>query len=219
MILDAARSTPRLRRAGPNRRVRLALFAGLLAATTLLAGCGGSDGGDELDPGSAESAPDYGPALERAPRRLAELYEPGGVVLDAGLAAFERQLEDLRGFPVVVNKWASWCGPCREEFPMLQSQAAERLDEVAFVGIDSDDNRDAAETFLRDHPVPYPSFFDPDLALARSLGADFGFPETVFIDAEGEIAYVRRGPYTSEDDLAADIDRYAIGEGEQGGPG
>jgi cytochrome c biogenesis protein CcmG, thiol:disulfide interchange protein DsbE len=194
----------------PRARGVLGLLCLLAVAAAGLAACG-EDSGDGLDPGAAAEAPDYGPALERAPRPLARLYEPGGVLLDEGREGFDRLLEELRGYPVVVNKWASWCGPCREEFPLLQAEAAKRLDEVAFLGLDSDDNPEAAATFLRDHPVPYPSFVDPDLGIARSLGADFGFPETVFIDERGEIAYVRRGPYETREELAADIDRYAVG--------
>jgi cytochrome c biogenesis protein CcmG, thiol:disulfide interchange protein DsbE len=191
------------------RFVATALAAALIAA---LVACG--DGSSsEVDPGNAAAAPDYGPALARAPAELADLYEPGGVVLEEGADAFEAQLERLRGYPVVVNKWASWCGPCREEFPHLQQQAAELLDEVAFVGLDSEDSTAAAETFLRDHPIPYPSYSDPKGEIARQIGADFGFPETVFYDADGTVTHVQRGPYTSEDDLADDIRRYALGDG------
>ena len=53
--------------------------------------------------------------------------------------------------------------PCRAEFPHFQEAAAEHLDEVAFIGIDTDDTDDAAETFLDEHPMPYPSFADPEL--------------------------------------------------------
>ena len=77
---------------------------------------------------------------------------------------------------MVVNKWASWCGPCRFEFPFFQEVAAERGDEVAFIGIDSDDSEDAARTFLDEFPVPYPSFSDPDEEIARALDAPASSP-------------------------------------------
>src|SRR5215207_1806792 len=60
--------------------------------------------------------------------------------------------------PVVVNKWASWCGPCRYEFPFFESQARKRKGEVVFVGVNSEDNRADAEEFLAEHPVPYKHF-------------------------------------------------------------
>lgn len=184
----------------------LSALAGLSAAV-VLAACGAQS---DLDPGNAAEAPDYRPALADAPPRLADLYAPGGVLVDGGLAAYSEQIEKLEGFPVVVNKWASWCAPCRLEFPHLQKQAAEHLDEVAFIGVDSDDSADAAATFLRDHPVPYPSFSDPDLDIARDIGVQTEFPATLFYDRSGEIVHVRRGVYGSEEDLAADIQRYAL---------
>jgi thiol-disulfide isomerase/thioredoxin len=104
---------------------------------------------------------------------------------------------------------ASWCGPCRFEFPFFQSQATKHGDEIAFLGVDSDDPEDAAATFLEELPVPYPSYVDPDSEIAESLDADREFPATVFIDSSGEQVFVHRGGYASEDDLAAEIERYA----------
>lgn len=85
-------------------------------------------------------------------------------------------------------------GPCREEFPAFQEQAAERLDEVAFIGLNAGDSEDSAATFLEGHPVPYPSFSDPDEEIATSCGATF-FPSTSFIDASAEVVYTHTGPY------------------------
>jgi len=147
--------------------------------------------------------------LADAPPRLAELYAEGDALLSGGVDAYEARLADLRGHPVVVNKWASWCGPCRFEFPFFQSLAAKRGDEVAFLGVDSNDSEDAANTFLEDYPVPYPSFSDPDEEIARAIGADFAFPSTVFYDDSGEVVFTKIGPYESERELAADIERYA----------
>jgi len=175
-------------------------------ASLALAACGSDD---QLDPGNAADAPDYSKLADAAPPAIAELYSAGGTLVGGGVDGFEEQIAKLEGHPVVVNKWASWCGPCRAEFPYLQNQAAERGDEVAFLGINTEDSDDAAETFLRGHPIPYPSFSDPDGDIARSIGAELEFPATVFYDERGEIAEVHRGVYASEDDLAADIDRYA----------
>ena len=192
-----------------DKRLRGATAAALAALALALAAC--SDSAGELDPGSAAEAPDYGAALDSAPPDLAALYDGGdGGLVDGGAAALEAELERLRGTPVVINKWASWCGPCREEFPVFQEQAAERLDEVAFIGLNSGDSEDAASTFLEGHPVPYPSFSDPDEEIANSYGATF-YPSTIFIDASGEVAYTHTGPYSDAEDLAADIDKYALG--------
>jgi cytochrome c biogenesis protein CcmG/thiol:disulfide interchange protein DsbE len=191
----------------PTRKPHRILIAIAVASAALALSACGSD--EELDPGNAADAPDYSRLADAAPPALAELYATGGIVVDGGVAGFEEQIAALEGYPIVVNKWASWCGPCRAEFPFLQSQAAERGDEVAFLGINTQDSDDAAETFLRGHPIPYPSFSDPEGDIARSLGAELEFPATVFYDEQGNVAEVHRGVYASEGDLAADIDRYA----------
>lgn len=186
-----------------SRRPRPVAALACLALLAGLAGCGGS----AEDP--PPEHPDYETMLRGAPPPLAALHRQGGELLGGGLAAFEQRLEGLRGHPVVVNKWASWCGPCRAEFPHFQSQAARWGTRVAFLGVDSDDSSDAAETFLGEYPVPYPSYSDPDLEIAaEALGARNEFPATAFFDESGERVYVHLGQYASEADLAADIRRY-----------
>jgi thiol-disulfide isomerase/thioredoxin len=177
--------------------------AALVLALALTSCSAGEDGGG----GAPE---DFNRALERAPDRLSWLYETPAIGALAGQGDFEATLSRLRGFPVVVNNWASWCGPCREEFPMFQAQAAKRLDQVAFLGVLSEDSSDAASTFLRDHPVPYPSVDDPDGELGTWIDrALVGLPNTLFYDGEGTLVYVKQGPYSDEKDLASDIERYA----------
>ncbi len=100
----------------------------------------------------------------------------------------------LRGFPVVVNVWASWCGPCRFEFPTLQKLSARYGKRVAFLGVNSQDSDDAARTFLAEAPVPYPSYTDPDKEIARSIGADLGLPDTAFYDRNGKLLLPQTGP-------------------------
>ncbi len=92
----------------------------------------------------------------------------------------------------------------------MQDAVAKRGDQVAFIGINATDTDAAAQTFLRDHPVPYLSFTDPDEQLSTSLGAAPGQPITIFYNAAGEKTYVHSGPYASEGALDADIDKYAV---------
>lgn len=178
-----------------------------MALVAALSGCG-----DSGDPGAANPdsrATDYETALADAPPKLARLYSRPNELIDGGTDAYEAELDRLRGFPVVVNKWASWCGPCRFELPFLQELAAERGAEIAFLGIDSKDGDDAARTFLEQFPVPYPSFTDPDHEIGDLLSGAREFPVTAFYDSDGELVFVHRGVYASKEDLAADIDRYA----------
>jgi cytochrome c biogenesis protein CcmG, thiol:disulfide interchange protein DsbE len=125
-----------------------------------------------------------------------------------GRDAFEARIQKERGTPVVVNKWASWCGPCRLEFPFFRDQATKRKGEIAFIGVNSNDSRSDAEDFLKEQPVPYRHFDDPKLEIAAAFNAVQAWPTTAYYDSKGKLAFVHQGPYTSEDDLAQDIERY-----------
>jgi len=129
--------------------------------------------------------------------------------LDGGREAFEAFVAKQRGTPVVANKWASWCGPCRAEFPFFRDQAKKLKSKVVFVGVNSNDNDNDAREFLVENPVPYKHFKDPKLEVAASFNGVQAFPTTAFYDKRGQLAYVHQGGYASEDDLAQDIDRYA----------
>jgi thiol-disulfide isomerase/thioredoxin len=194
-----------------RRTITTATAAALAVLALALAACGsGSDSGS--DPGA--KAPNYGAAVAKAPPRLKALYDQGGVLVPGGLDAFSAQLDAVRGYPAVVNNWASWCGPCRTEWPWLQQAAKDNLDRVAFIGVDGDDEDAAAKTFLEGHPVPYPSFADPDKNLANEVGATLvgGFPNTLYFDANGELVFTHQGVYEDQAALEADIRRYALGE-------
>src|SRR6476659_4596438 len=107
-------------RMGQITRMRAPLAAAVIGLLiTGLAACGSGASG-----GGASKAPDYQSALAGAPKPLASLYDQANQLLPGGTSAFEQRLADLRGHPVVVNKWASWCGPCRVEFPWFQDLSA-----------------------------------------------------------------------------------------------
>ncbi len=146
--------------------------------------------------------------LEGAPKPLAALNGQASNILTGGPKAFRARLKALRGHPVVVNKWASWCGPCRHEFPIFQQVSAERGRTVAFLGLNSGDALKPAREFLGDYPLPYPSYEDPDEAIARDIGAPANYPITVFIDEQGEPAFTKQGGYPTVAALEADIDEY-----------
>ncbi len=100
----------------------------------------------------------------------------------------------LKGYPAVVNVWASWCGPCRFEFPLFQQVSAKYGKRVAFLAIDSEDSDAAARTFLGEQPVPYPSYTDPDEDIAESIGAGRGLPNTAFYSRDGKLRLPQAGP-------------------------
>jgi cytochrome c biogenesis protein CcmG/thiol:disulfide interchange protein DsbE len=181
----------------------LALVAA--AGVLVLAACGSSSSET-----TAANAPDYRAALAGAPKPLARLYSHGDRLVTAGTQAFQAELDALRGYPIVVNKWASWCEPCRREFPYLQQLSARFGKRVAFVGVDANDKVAAANSFLGEFPLPYPSFTDPDQSISRLLGATAGFPATAFYDRDGQRVFVKQGEYASQADLESDIRRYAL---------
>jgi thiol-disulfide isomerase/thioredoxin len=146
--------------------------------------------------------------LRGAPAPLASLHGEANKVLGGGTKALEARLRSLRGHPVVLNKWASWCGPCRHEFPFFEHVSAARGKQVAFLGLNSGDNTSDAKQFLHEFPLTYPSYEDPDEKAARAVGAPANYPVTVFLDRKGETAFIRQGGYASEAQLQRDIDRY-----------
>ena len=150
--------------------------------------------------------------LAGAPAPLAALHARVNELTRGGKAALDAQLRALRGHPVVVNLWASWCGPCRHELPFLQRQAVKRGARVGavVVGVHSDE-RDARKLSAR-YPMPYPSIEDRRFAVAGEYGAR-GMPVTAFYDARGKRVLVHQGGYASEAQLAAEIERYALGRG------
>lgn len=189
-------------------RFRSLLAVGALALAVLLGtGCGGAEDGE-----SGGGHPDYAKALAGSPPALAALHKQANELLPGGTDAYEKRIAALRGYPVVVNVWASWCGPCRFEFPVLQKLSAQYGKKVAFLGVNSEDADDAAATFLREEPVPYPSYTDPDKEIFESLGA-IGLPDTAFYDESGELVYLKQGPYAENSELEEDVRRYALKSG------
>src|SRR3954465_6543235 len=171
----------------------------LVVCALALGACGSSD------PKSA-GKPDT-EALEGSPPALAALHDQGNQLLGGGADAFKQRLRKLRGYPVVVNKWASWCAPCRGEFPYFQRQAQKLGRRTAFLGVNSDDNDGDARSFLRQFPVSYPSYKDGNLAIAAVFNGVQAFPTTAFYDKRGDLAFVHQGGYQSEQKLAADVRR------------
>jgi cytochrome c biogenesis protein CcmG/thiol:disulfide interchange protein DsbE len=149
-------------------------------------------------------------SLAGSPPALAALHARANEILPGGLPAVRARLAALRGTPVVVNKWASWCEPCRAEFAAFQRASLAQGRQVAFIGIDSGDSgRGDALAFLRSFPVSYPSYYDQSGQAGAAI-TDSGFtPVTVFYDRAGR-QYIHQGPYPSAAKLEQDVRRYAL---------
>jgi cytochrome c biogenesis protein CcmG/thiol:disulfide interchange protein DsbE len=143
-----------------------------------------------------------------APAALAALRGRVSELDGGGATAFDAQLRALRGYPVVVNAWASWCDPCEFELPFFQRQAVKRGAKVAFLGVNYRDGRSNAQEMAAKYPLPYPSFRDRDDIVERFKAR--GLPVTIFFDAGGKRQMVHQGVFASERDLSDAIDRYAL---------
>jgi cytochrome c biogenesis protein CcmG/thiol:disulfide interchange protein DsbE len=105
-------------------------------------------------------------------------------------------LADYKGKVVVLNVWASWCDPCREEVPLLQKTHEAIAPQGGVVlGVDTQDASDKAIAFLKERDATFPSLRDKDRSYGRELGVT-GYPETFLIDRSGRIAALRRFPVT-----------------------
>jgi cytochrome c biogenesis protein CcmG, thiol:disulfide interchange protein DsbE len=106
-------------------------------------------------------------------------------------------LAELRGKPVVLVFWATWCPPCREEYPLLQSAAKAYADSVQFVGVASQDSAEEVARFVALHGSVFPHLLDSDGEVANAYGLS-GIPETYFIDAKGLLRDRHLGPLDAD---------------------
>ncbi len=168
-------------------------------------------GGSSAAKAKPPSAAEVKRALAGSPAPLAGVHSQAGTLLGGGMSAFEARLRSLRGRPVVVNEWASWCPPCRGEFPLFAQASARYGKQVAFLGVNVSDSRGGAESFLRAHPVSYPSYVDSDGAIAASFGNAQALPITIYFNAAEHKVYTYFGTYKAQGALDSDIERYALG--------
>lgn len=152
----------------PNagRRWLVTLLTGL---ALLLSGCGVS--------GGALRFVASGPAVPLA---------PAGSLTPVSGDSFEGMLVGVRGTPVVVNIWASWCGPCRVEAPLLQRASQRYGERVVFLGVDARDSEDDARAFLQRYGITYPNVVDAHDQITGRLGLR-GFPTTYIFDRGGKL--------------------------------
>lgn len=146
------------------------------------------------------------PREARTPPRPAQVHPPAPDFIRESLDGRELSLSELRGKPVVMNFWASWCVPCRLEMPILDEAAKRHRGEVHFLGVNALDQPQQAKAFVRDLRLTFPSVVDEDgevLARYRVVG----LPTTVFITRSGRILEVHAGPFVGEEG-AKKLQRY-----------
>lgn len=196
-----------------SRMRRAAIVIGTLAiAAVIVIGVvqAGDSKGTERKQATALTRAEVAKPIAGVPAELAALRRRVNERVKGGTKALDAQLKALRGHPVVVNLWASWCDPCRFELPFFQRQARSRAASVAFLGVNVDDERTRADELAAEFPMAYPSFEDPDRTIIGRYGGR-GLPVTVFYDATGEQQMIHQGVFANEDLLADAIDRYALG--------
>jgi hypothetical protein len=98
--------------------------------------------------------------------------------------------------------------PCQTEFPVFESVGTERGKQVAFLGVNGTDKDPAARRFLDQRWLPFPSYTHPAEDSARAIEAPKNYPMTVFVGRDGATKYIHSGPYKSDSQLEADIDKY-----------
>ena len=124
----------------------------------------------------------------------------------------EVRLSDLKGQVVMINFWATWCGPCRQEMPLL-AQLNTKYEPLGFtlLGVNVEPDSAAAVTWLKGMPVTFPILFDTDSTVAGSFGVE-GMPSTVFVDRKGQVRYIHQGYKPGDEARYADMIRSLVKE-------
>jgi thiol-disulfide isomerase/thioredoxin len=194
-------------------RVRTALAA--LAVVALAAACGATPAAEPSLP--VPSVPVVAPSELAAQKQAAGIEDcprsdSGVAAVTSGLPDLvlgclgggrEVRLAGLRGRPMMINVWAQWCGPCREEAPFIAEVAATHESNLVIIGIDYEDPRpELAIEFAQLSGWTFPQLVDREKALAGPLQIT-GPPQTFFVRSDGTIAYRHLGPFASAEQIRA----------------
>ncbi len=195
-------------------------IAVMVLVTTLMAGCGADEpakpsfgGGSEPAGASANELADLKAAarIEDCPTTT-ETASGRDALPDLELDCLGGgrpvRLSGLTGTPTVINLWASWCDPCREELPLLAKADREYGERVRFIGIDvADAAPEAALRLAQESGVTYPQLVDR-AGRTRAPLRYAGLPQTIFVDEQGRMVFTERTPFRSYADVTAAIRRH-----------
>ena len=163
----------------------LTVLAAVAVVAVVVIGLTQAGGGDP-SAGPGYDLPEAQKRLQGRPRRSPNCTRRRARCWTAANRPSRKRLAELKGHPIVINKWASWCVPCRSEFGIFESVGTERGKDVAFLGVNGTDTDAAAKRFLAKHWLPFPSYVDPDEDIAESIDAPKNYPITVFVDQNGK---------------------------------
>jgi peroxiredoxin len=149
------------------------------------------------------------------PTLAAAAANPGAPAPDFTLAARDGgkvSLAGLKGQVVMINFWATWCGPCRQEMPLF-AQLQSKYEPLGFtlLAVNVEPDSAAAVNWLKGMPITFPVLFDTDSAVAGRFGVE-GMPSTVFVDRQGQVRYVHRGYKPGDEAKYADMIRSLVKE-------
>jgi thiol-disulfide isomerase/thioredoxin len=182
-------------------RLRVLAAVGAVSAV-VLAGCSSDDAPEDVGPVAVGDVETDLPACpEQPPGESAGDDALAGLALDC-FGGGTLDLARMPGTPTVLNLWASWCAPCREELPFVEQLAGAAGEGLRVIGVASQDGVPQASSFAADAGLSFPSAFDPDGELAAGLGLK-GLPHSVFLAADGSVAHVEVGAVDSYDELRA----------------
>ena len=177
---------------------------GAIGACAAIAACGA------VAHNGAPSAAQLRADLRGSPPKLEALHRQANRLLGGGPAAMLARLRELRGTPVVVTQWGSWCEPCQVEYPYFQQLSAKLGSRVAFIGNDAGEHSaSSARNWMRRFPASFPSYSDPNAKIAFALNRYYArdTPVTYLYTRKG-VQYAHVGLYLSEKSLRAEIRRY-----------
>ncbi len=165
---------------------RLLLLPLIVIGAALLAACGGGAGEDlEVAPVLGSLAPDF------------ELENLDGETV---------RLSDFRGQPVLINFWATWCGPCRVEMPDIQARHEKYAPDLVILAVDFDEPKETVQFFVDELELTFPILLDPGGKI-QQLYLVRGYPSSYFVDREGLIQVVQIGVMTGNqlDEFLAEV--------------